>query len=291
VRRPPPSESRRSTGHLSRMRLLGQRPRYQEGPPRGPATWRSPRWGRGCQADRGSSRSLGGGRSDLALRRPWPRRTPGEGTPDRSKLFGSLGQRPWFHEVMRARMPTRRRHACGRSRRLAPRGTRPVPARSGTEGRPRERPRRHRSAPSTILSTLRRAISPPRSNPGIHPTVWQDRDTPTGEDIAMFRFLQRFGRDSQARRRGTGPMTRGRRRNHRLDCEALESRQMLSGYYLVNEANGKVLDDPGSSTRPERVPSSAPPKNPSESVRHGPGLGHAVRRGGRAASRGPEGEW
>ena len=50
----------------------------------------------------------------------------------------------------------------------------------------------------------------------------------------MFRFMQRFGRDSQARWRGTGPSTRVRRRNHRLNCEALESRQLLSGYYIVN---------------------------------------------------------
>ncbi len=64
----------------------------------------------------------------------------------------------------------------------------------------------------------------------------------------MFRFMQRFGRDSQARWRGTGSMTRGRRRNHRLDCEALESRQLLTGYYIVNEASGKVLDDPGGSS-------------------------------------------
>ena len=64
----------------------------------------------------------------------------------------------------------------------------------------------------------------------------------------MFRFMQRFGRHSQARRRGTGPMTRGRRRNHPLNCEALEGRQLLSGYYIVNQASGKVLDDPGSST-------------------------------------------
>src|SRR5262249_14126563 len=71
-------------------------------PPRGPATWGSPRWGRGCQPDRGFSRSLGGGYSDLALRRPWRRRRrrPGEGTPDRSKLFGSHGQRPWLHDVV-----------------------------------------------------------------------------------------------------------------------------------------------------------------------------------------------
>jgi hypothetical protein len=43
-------------------------------------------------------------------------------------------------------------------------------------------------------------------------------------------------------------MTRVRRRNHRLNCEALESRQLLSGYYIVNAASGKVLDDPGFST-------------------------------------------
>jgi hypothetical protein len=30
---------------VTRMRLLGQRPRYQEGPPRGPSTSGSPRWG------------------------------------------------------------------------------------------------------------------------------------------------------------------------------------------------------------------------------------------------------
>src|SRR5262249_33463045 len=82
----------------------------------------------------------------------------------------------------------------------------------------------------------------------IHHTVWQDSDTPTEEDITMFRFMQRFGRDSQARGRGTGPINRVRRRNHQLNCEALEGRQMLSGYYIVNEASGKVLDDPGGST-------------------------------------------
>ncbi len=64
----------------------------------------------------------------------------------------------------------------------------------------------------------------------------------------MFRFMQRFGRDSLVGGRGTGPMARVRRRNHRLNCEALESRQLLSGYYLVNEASGNVLDDPGGST-------------------------------------------
>ena len=64
----------------------------------------------------------------------------------------------------------------------------------------------------------------------------------------MFRFMQRFGRDSQARGRGTGPLNRVRRRNHQLNCEALESRQLLSGYYIVNVDSGKVLDDPGGST-------------------------------------------
>ena len=59
----------------------------------------------------------------------------------------------------------------------------------------------------------------------------------------MFRFLQRFGRDSQARGRGTGPMPRARRRNHQLNCEALEGRQLLSGFYIVNAASGKVLDN------------------------------------------------
>jgi hypothetical protein len=64
----------------------------------------------------------------------------------------------------------------------------------------------------------------------------------------MFRFMKRFGSDSHARRRGTGPLTRGRRRNYPLNCEALDSRQLLSGYYIVNAASGKVLDDPAFST-------------------------------------------
>jgi Ricin-type beta-trefoil lectin domain-like len=64
----------------------------------------------------------------------------------------------------------------------------------------------------------------------------------------MFRFMKKFGRDSQAKGRGTGPLARVRRRNHQLNCEALESRQMLSGYYIINAASGKVLDDPGGST-------------------------------------------
>ena len=71
----------------------------------------------------------------------------------------------------------------------------------------------------------------------------------------MFRFMQRFSRDSQARGRGTEPNNRVRRRNHQLNCEALERRQLLSfsGYYLVNAYSGKVLDDPGGSSRLDAV--------------------------------------
>ena len=58
----------------------------------------------------------------------------------------------------------------------------------------------------------------------------------------MFRFTQRVGRHSQERH------ARARRRNHRLNCEALESQQLLSGYYIVNASSGKVLDDPAFST-------------------------------------------
>ena len=72
--------------------------------------------------------------------------------------------------------------------------------------------------------------------------LWQESDNTTQKDITMFRFAQRFGRQSQAR------LTRARRRNHRLNCEALESRQLLSGYYIVNASSGKVLDDPAFST-------------------------------------------
>ena len=43
-------------------------------------------------------------------------------------------------------------------------------------------------------------------------------------------------------------MSRVRRRNYQLNCESLESRQLLSGYYIVNASSGKVLDDPNFST-------------------------------------------
>jgi hypothetical protein len=77
----------------------------------------------------------------------------------------------------------------------------------------------------------------------------------------MFGFVQRLGRDSQARWRGIGgpgsragterrsrSTARAPRRNQRLNCEALEGRQMLSGLYIVNASSGKVLDDPDFST-------------------------------------------
>jgi hypothetical protein len=56
----------------------------------------------------------------------------------------------------------------------------------------------------------------------------------------MFRFMKRFGSDSQARSRAAASMTRARRRNHPLNCEALESRQMLSGFYIANNHSAKV---------------------------------------------------
>ena len=95
----------------------------------------------------------------------------------------------------------------------------------------------------------------------------------------MFRFLQRFGRDSQARRRGIGAINRVRRRNHQLNCEALESRQMLSGWtcYIVNEASGKVLDDPGGSL------SNGQNSSMTSSAAHRdrqPAVGHPSMRGG-----------
>ena len=107
------------------------------------------------------------------------------------------------------------------------------------------------AAPSAILRS--RVHSPPRSFLDT-PTVWQESDTTTEEDITMFRFLQRFGRDY--RQEGAAP---GHRADDpcgdatmRLNCEALEGRQMLSGYYIVNVASGKVLDDPAARPATDR---------------------------------------
>jgi hypothetical protein len=43
--------------------------------------------------------------------------------------------------------------------------------------------------------------------------------------------------------------TRVRQRNTRLNCEVLESRQLLSGYLIVNAASGLVLTDPNYSPK------------------------------------------
>ena len=43
-------------------------------------------------------------------------------------------------------------------------------------------------------------------------------------------------------------MTRTSRRRFQARCESLEGRQLLSGYYIINAYNGKVIDDPRSST-------------------------------------------
>jgi hypothetical protein len=107
----------------------------------------------------------------------------------------------------------------------------PLPERDGTRCGGRPFPKRKRACPE-------------------HHNVWQETNTTTEEDITMFRFTLGFGRYREARRRGTGPTTRVRRRNQQLNCETLESRQLLSGYYIVNESSGKVLDDPGA--RPPR---------------------------------------
>ena len=67
----------------------------------------------------------------------------------------------------------------------------------------------------------------------------------------MFRSIQSSGCDSQASGRGvrepgnrlatpvrSRPATRARQRNQRLNCEALEVRQMLSGFYILNMEGG-----------------------------------------------------
>src|SRR5512146_2759372 len=101
------------------MRLLGQRPRYQEGPPEGAGPVRWPPSG---AASRAAPTDGGALRGQLPQARPggpasgWGCGAPGEpsappiplpteglrpeGTPDRSKLFGSHGQRPWFYEII-----------------------------------------------------------------------------------------------------------------------------------------------------------------------------------------------
>src|SRR5688500_13023241 len=98
------------------MRLLGQRPRYQEGPPEGAGHVRWPPPGARRSAD---GAILTHRPEDIsppfalppAAERTRPDRgdpraelpigAEGRGTPDRSKLFGSHGQRPWLHDVVK----------------------------------------------------------------------------------------------------------------------------------------------------------------------------------------------
>src|SRR4051812_48582136 len=88
-------------------------------PPRGPETWGSPLRGRGGQRGRPrgvgtpsdgvpparpDERSGGGGaspgRPGAQRITPRPRGARTAGTPDRWKLFGSHGQRPWLQDVV-----------------------------------------------------------------------------------------------------------------------------------------------------------------------------------------------
>ena len=92
------------------MRLLGQRPRYQEGPPEGAGHIQLPPLGAGKAED-----PIGDALPRLLLGHRDHHHDPGtpfppragpltqEGTPDRSKLFGSHGQRPWLQDVVRER--------------------------------------------------------------------------------------------------------------------------------------------------------------------------------------------
>ena len=43
-------------------------------------------------------------------------------------------------------------------------------------------------------------------------------------------------------------MARVNRRKFQATCESLETRELLSTYYILNAFSGKVLDDPGFST-------------------------------------------
>src|SRR5262245_26593536 len=85
--------------------------RSNEAPrPEAEVSGRPPRGGRlrevapvrgvGINRTRASSATLGNGFSSEGVSDVKPSAIRGGGTPDRSKLFGSHGQRPWFHEVM-----------------------------------------------------------------------------------------------------------------------------------------------------------------------------------------------
>ena len=94
----------------------------------------------------------------------------------------------------------------------------------------------------------------------------------------MFRLMQRFGLDSPARSRGIGPLARVRRRNHPLNCEALESRQLLSAYYIINEYSGKALDTGGA------PPGAFRPRHPPAGCLCCERVGNVLGRAARARS-------
>ena len=65
--------------------------------------------------------------------------------------------------------------------------------------------------------------------------LWQESDNTTQKDITMFRFAQRFGRDSQAKH------TRARRpRSFKASLEAVEDRTLMSSITSVTWNSGGV---------------------------------------------------
>jgi hypothetical protein len=86
----------------------GQRPWYEKGPPEGAVYVRLPPLGAWSPSDPGFLPVTGIGFTiddESQLCRCYPRVLPstdqnGKSTPDRSKLFGSHGQRPWYQPLM-----------------------------------------------------------------------------------------------------------------------------------------------------------------------------------------------
>src|SRR5260370_40830468 len=77
-------------------------------PPRGPVTSGCPRWGRSSQKPPSATPSKGPlhqrrglSHDSRTLSHQGRRAFTEEGTPDRWKLFGSHGQRPWLQDVVR----------------------------------------------------------------------------------------------------------------------------------------------------------------------------------------------
>jgi hypothetical protein len=64
------------------------------------------------------------------------------------------------------------------------------------------------------------------------------------QELSMRRLFKKvFARVRVGRCFKPSCRTRVRRRNHQLNCEPLEDRWLLSGYYIVNAFSGKVLDE------------------------------------------------